>query len=557
MRKLLCHVDYKIISLAIFLFVSLTACLGYLQLLLNLSFAIPAVPVIAFAVSVYFIEKEAYTSDAYVYLFWVLLIGALEAYFMDVSWDGQWYHMQAVRSIVAGWNPYWSNELFGVTGAVWINSYPKATWVFGAELYQLTDSLNIGKMYQLLFAVANFLLVWDIAKSFMAKNKWRLVTAFLLAFNPVVSAQIFSYYVDGTLYSTMLAIACVAFLWSKEQERSNYFYSVLLVLLTAFLVNLKFTALAYAGLEWLCILLLYYFYHRQLFLSCFLASVLAICFSVMVIGFNPYITNIMHHGHPFWPVRGEYSINVMAAGGDDEFLNQSRVTKLIEATFSPSYNHEMSMDQIRYKIPGNVYASEIRALTKTDTRMGGFGIWFSLGVILAAIGSAYLLKFHNKNFKLYKPWLLVIAWLLLSVIINPESWWARYAPQFYVVFLLMAFLTVKGCQNQRGKFIGIAAVVVLFLNSMFCFVIHVGYEGAMQIQIVKAMYAARSVAPIEVYSSGNFDSALVNYFQRYDIPYHVTYIDEGVEKQNIVPGVPKGDLYWMESQSKPESRGEQ
>lgn len=554
MSKLLCYIDYKIISLAILLFVSLTTCLGYLQLLLNLSFAVPAVPVIAFIASICFIKKEAHISDIYIYLFLVLIIGTIEAYFMDVSWDGQWYHMQAVRSIVSGWNPYWSDELSGVTGAVWINSYPKATWVFGAELYQLTDSLNVGKMYQLLFAVANFLLVWDIAKDFMAKNKWRLVTAFLLAFNPVVSAQLFSYYVDSVLYSSMLAIAFVAFLWSKEERFGNRFYIALLVLLTAFLINLKFTALAYAGLEWLCILLLYFVYRRQSFKLCLFTSFIAMFFSVMIIGFNPYITNIMRHGHPFWPVRGEYTLNVMTAGGDDAFLNQSRVIKLFEATFSPSYNHEMSMDQVQYKIPGNVHASEIRALVKPDTRMGGFGIWFSLGVILAVIGSACLFNFHKGTLK---PWLIVIAWLLLSVIINPESWWARYAPQFYVVFLLMAFLTVKGCQNQYGKFIGMAAVVVFLLNSMFCFVIHVGYEGAIQIQIAKAMHAAQSAAPIEVYSSGNFDSVLLNYFQRYDVPYHVTYIDDGSKKRNIVPGVPKKELYCLEDQSKPESRGEQ
>ena len=136
------------------MFVSLTSCLGYLQLLLGLSFAVPAVPVIAFIVSAYFIWKKAQPSDVCVYALLMLVIGALEAYFMDVSWDGQVYHMQAVRSIVAGWNPYWSDDLSGVNGAVWVSSYPKATWIFGAELYQLTDSLNIGKMYQLLFAVA-------------------------------------------------------------------------------------------------------------------------------------------------------------------------------------------------------------------------------------------------------------------------------------------------------------------------------------------------------------------------------------------------------------------
>lgn len=551
MRKILYHADYTIISLAILLFVSLTSCLGYLQLLLGLSFAVPAVPVIAFIVSAYFIWKKAQPSDVCVYALLMLVIGALEAYFMDVSWDGQVYHMQAVRSIVAGWNPYWSDDLSGVNAAVWVNSYPKATWIFGAELYQLTDSLNIGKMYQLLFAVANFLLVWDIAKQFIAKHTWRLIAAFLLAFNPVVSSQLFAYYVDGVLYSSMLSIACVAFLWSKEKENSKHApYVLLLLLLTAFLINLKFTGLAYAGLEWLGILSLFYIYRRRALISCLLASVVAIFFGVVVIGFNPYITNTMRHGHPFWPVRGEYTINVMGPGGDDEFLNQSRMLKLFEATFSPSYNHKMSMDQVHYKIPGTVHTNEIRALSATDTRMGGFGIWFSLGLIFAVAGSIVLLKSHKGKFT---PWLMVIAWLLFSVMINPESWEARYAPQFYVVFLLMAFLVAKGCQNRYGKLIGTIAAVVFFLNSMVCFAVHVCYEGAMQIRIVKAMHAAQAAAPIEVYSSGDFDSALVNYFQRYNIPYHVTYSEEGFETRNAVPGVPKEQLYWREAQPKPES----
>lgn len=88
---------------------------------------------------------------------------------------------------------------------------------------------------------------------------------------------------------------------------------------------------------------------------------------------------------------------------------------------------------------------------------------------------------------------------------------------------------------------------------MVCFAVHVCYEGAMQIRIVKAMHAAQAAAPIEVYSSGDFDSALVNYFQRYNIPYHVTYSEEGFETRNAVPGVPKEQLYWREAQPKPES----
>lgn len=550
MRKLLCDADYKIISLAILLFVSLTPCLGYLQLLLGVSFAVPAVPFIAFVVSAYFIQEKAHSWNVGIYILLILVIGALEAYFMDVSWDGQWYHMQAVRSIVAGWNPYWSDELSGVTGAVWINSYPKATWIFGAELYQLTGSLNIGKMYHLLFAVANFLLVWDIAKEFIAKNTWRMIAAFLLAFNPVVSAQLFTYYVDGVLYSSMLAIACVAFYWSRAQEREIRFYISLLVLLTAFLINLKFTALAYAGIEWLAILSLYYIYHRQSLVSCLLASVAAILLGVMVVGFNPYITNTMRHGHPFWPVRGEYTINVMGAGGDDEFLNQSRVMKLFEATFSPTFNRAMSMDQVRYKIPGTIHLDEILHFGGADTRMGGFGIWFSLGIILTMAGFVIFLKFNRGDFK---SWLIINAWLFLSVMINPESWWARYAPQWYVVFLIMSFLVIKGCRNRYGKFIGTAAVVVFLVNSMCWLTLCFGREGYMQIKIIKAMHTAKAAEPLLVYSTGIFDSAFVNYFQKYDVQYRVTYSNDDFERKNFVPGISKDELYWMEAQSKPES----
>ena len=39
--------------------------------------------------------------------------------------------------------------------------------------------------------------------------------------------------------------------------------------------------------------------------------------------------------------------------------------------------------------------------------------------------------------------------------------------------------------------------------------------------------------------------------------YRVLYVDDGSKKRNIVPGVPKEELYCLENQSKPESRGEQ
>ena len=53
--------------------------------------------------------------------------------------------------------------------------------------------------------------------------------------------------------------------------------------------------------------------------------------------------------------------------------------------------------------------------------------------------------------------------ILVSVLINPASWWARYVPQFWLIPLL---LLIVSCQQFKGmyKLLNYALVILMVIN---------------------------------------------------------------------------------------------
>jgi hypothetical protein len=83
--------------------------------------------------------------------------------FYDCSFDGQWYHQDAIMFLTDGWNPIWdpaiSNNVVSGLNANYVNHYPKAPWVIEAVLYLFTGNIEAGKAIQLIYLISFMLLL--------------------------------------------------------------------------------------------------------------------------------------------------------------------------------------------------------------------------------------------------------------------------------------------------------------------------------------------------------------------------------------------------------------
>jgi hypothetical protein len=168
-------------------------------------------------------------------------------------------------------------------------------------------------------------------------------------------------------------------------------------------------------------------------------------FSVLVIGFNPYVTNFINYGNPLYPTLGdsEYNIQyVMQNQMPSNFIPLSGIEKTFLSIFSPSQNTYGS-DSGPIKFPLSITKSELKAFGIPDTRVAGWGPLFGASLIIT-IFMIIILFLRKSHFRYW--WLLITGVILITLMINPESWWARYSPQLWlipVITLIFFWLTIK------------------------------------------------------------------------------------------------------------------
>ena len=123
--------------------------------------------------------------------------------------------------------------------------------------------------------------------------------------------------------------------------------------------------------------------------------------------------------------------------------------------------------------------------------------------------------------------LLFCAAVMLTVLINPEAWWARYAPQFWLIPAILAFAALKNdsvCLRIGGG---------VLLTAMFVNIALVGYAYCLGNHYATLAYkqeAAKMAArpePVKFFF-GVFNSNEVR-FKKLDVPYEVA--DEGAQAE--------------------------
>lgn len=398
----------------------------------------------------------------------------------DHSFDGQRYHMEAIWALKSGWNPL-SGVLWKGPNEVWINGYAKAAWIWGAVLADLGLGLEAGKSVNALIALAGASAMYAALRDWQATPRLAAWVAALCALNPVLSMQWATNYNDSLIGSSLLVVlASLLSLASPAAQarpaRSKVAW-LTAALALALIVNIKQSGLAYA-------LLLLVLGAAALWLLTGLrsaarwgaTSLAAVVFGVCVLGWNPYITNTLARGNPMYPLMGSGKVDIMSGNrptGVDRLPQPLRLGASVLAESEPTLSRDVD-SAIRLKWPGSFRLAEWESFwSKTDTRVGGFGPWFSLGVLLSVLAMAFALSGVSLSASRGaspgpKVRLAVViasvAWISAQAF--PEAWWARYVPQLWLAPVLLAGLIVMAAPSAAATALGRLSLIALSVNAL-------------------------------------------------------------------------------------------
>ncbi|MGC4113631.1 MAG: hypothetical protein QM765_02995 [Myxococcales bacterium] len=400
-------------------------------------------------------------------LFAVGLSLSLALFFFDISCDGPAYHEPAILQLASGWNPFRDAPLDdAVYENIWSNHYPKASWNVGAAALALLGKIEAGKAQGLILVFASAALVHSAARARQWRPRRSALAAFLLSFNPVCLYQSQSFYVDGLLACAMVSTVAIV-LMLRGRPRAFGLLGLLFVVVV-YGANLKFTGLVYLGLLLAGSVLALLLERSSSWAALAVSASLALAAAVLVFGNNPYITNWATRGHPFHPLEGpaDQRIDVMKSQASDRFLAKNRISKLLIAHLSRATNDTTSDPTL--KLPFTVSARELRAFHSTDVRIGGFGPLFALAVLLGLAGAAAHFSSLRGDGVPWTQWLsrgvlLGCLTLLGTILVNPEAWWARYAPQIWWIPCGIG-LALLSARSQTARRLGWSVVTVLALN---------------------------------------------------------------------------------------------
>ena len=390
---------------------------------------------------------------------------------LDSTYDGNSYHKTAIGEMKNGWNPIYQHvndfndspqnphklaDVKGVPRAndyLWVDTYPKTTWIFAANIYRLTGNIESGKAVNVLPLMIVFLLAFGYLYKRLRPAKSLLISA-LLAFNPVAIEQIAGYFNDGAMGNVLIALLILftIFIDKKQKIISERLLLFTIGVTLVLLINIKFTGLAYSAIVaacyWIFIALKKEWKRLQ---KLTLLGAVALIFGLFVVGASSYVKNTREYGNPLFPLAGNGKRDIMTSNEPASYAKRSGLENFISANMSRTDNillsYSLQGDLPKLKVPFLIYPEELQQLSSSpDIRQGGYGVWFSGILIVALIVGIYLLwRFKSAGLDNLALFLLPILTVLITIVCFNTSWWARYLPQLYVVpiIVLIALMLTK------------------------------------------------------------------------------------------------------------------
>ncbi len=449
-------------------------------------------------ITLYFLNKKENLNYLIPFLFIIFIIFIsvdIAQLFYDFSIDGREYHQSGIFFLKEGWNPIYENivdfynknidkNLFfypDKDNAFWLEHYVKFSEILAANIYSITGKIESGKAINLLFAVSSFLSCLFVFNKFGKSTYYNFIISFLLVINPVCIYQQFTFMNDNLLYYSFLMFLCGIIINEKEKNFSikNFLF---VVFAGTILVNIKFNGVYLLFVSSLIYLIYLAYRRKNSKKKYFIRMLLVILFFVVLSGINPYLTNVLQNKHVLYPFCGEGKIEVLSHTIPLCFEDKIPLEKLFYSTFSKT---GFLKDTYCLKFPFTINSQE-RPFVMEYMIFSGFGYFWS-GILLLSLLFIALKSFCFERKEDKRIFILVVSIILFSVFLNPESWYARYAPQFWIFPLWIFYFSFD---SSKKNIMLILTILLVFLN---CAIIewHHMYSAKIYTNQVKKLQISR------------------------------------------------------------------
>lgn len=458
----------------------------------------------------------------------------ISTFIYDRSSDGNTYHKDAISNLKNGWNPVYesskefTDKYYKDTGydmsiyTVWKDHYAKANWVMEANIYSLTNNIESAKSINLIFMYILFGISFYYFSNKLDTKKG-LILSLILTLNPVTSSQLFTFYNDQLgftcLYTLIISLISIIDKNERENTISNFYIMSLSFIICT---NLKFNIMGYA-LVFTFIFMLKYLYDnkerfKELFKKLVLLFIPLFIISLIHIGYSTYITNFIDHKNPFFPVYGENGEDIITAQEPVEFLKYNNFQKVFYATFS-KVNNLMEDRTANLKIPFTFDIKELKTTASVDTRISGYGIFFSGILILSLL--IIMLKYKKLN-KAEKQIIITLLLVVIGITFGiSEGWWARYNPTIYIISLIALYVMLK---HENRKILYIIFTCIISVNTLMILILNTGYTMIESIKTNKTLFDLKNK---EITYNLNYGEpiGLLSNLDDFNITYHYKDIE--------------------------------
>jgi hypothetical protein len=387
----------------------------------------------------------------------------------DESWDGQSYHALGIHELAAGWNPVRGTTPEVPSYANELHYFAKGPWLLAASTYRFTGSFEGGKAFHAYFMVTAFMF-WAAAVLACSgvSRTWAVLACLPIALNPVSVAQIFTYYVDGLLASLIAVTMALLLLATRRQYGPVLFPALAMALALAIATKLNgaLFIVIIAGSFWA-----WQAAQRQRARALGAWLLVGVLIGAGITGYNPYTSQFasrtLTHGNPFYPHAHWSSILNMDA--HEVVPGSTPVGRLARSLAARSVIWPSAGAD--YKIPFTFSRGELREFVSPDVRLGGFGPLFS-GALLLMLATLIALPRRRRRLAPFAGMFVLAAAIVISVLVFPEAWWARLAPQLAFLPALVGIVGLSLIRRGPGSYAPAALILVLCANSALVFGAH-------------------------------------------------------------------------------------
>lgn len=402
----------------------------------------------------------------------VLLIVALSlllgGYAYDYAYDGMSYHQPIIRSLMSGWNPIY--ESHSPYTAEWscssfVDHYPKAIETLCASFACFVGNIEYGKAVNLLIVISSFCFTKSFIETYLAERyskSSKTLLALLLTLSPVTISQVFTFYVDYTLYAYLLIGFSSLYLYTAHNSSATSTHPLSsheLIFITTMLVSLSIGTKVIAAF-WVIMFFLVALFSfglkrkKREVRSIIQGMLCGGLLGLFVFSYHPYITHLQQGYHMFHPFMGSEAVNVDIL--QTETLPEiNRVEAVVKSLFSRP--NEEYPTEIKCHLP---QFQNIVACGKADVRMGGGGILFIEMLIMVPI--LLLLSWRISPKTILDP-ICIIAVLVVALFVLPNGWWFRFTPFTYLI-PLCAFLHYLKLTPHQGTVMKWGVSVIMIVN---------------------------------------------------------------------------------------------